>query len=254
MRNSTRFLTLGLTFGLLSTAASLFAAAPSLGSLSPYGGQRGTELDVVLSGSNLQDAEELLIDDHGVEILSVEVPKDENGNPVGNQVKARFKLAENVTLGAKRVRIRTRTGLTNLKVFHVGAMPVVDEVEPNTIFTEPQQIAQNVTVHGRIDSEDVDYYLVEAKQGQRLSAEVFGMRMGLSSGGNYFDPSLTILSADRNELISNDDAALVWNDAIVSTIIPADGKYVIAVRDSSYNGDGSAYYRLHVGNFPRPTS
>ncbi|MBX3439822.1 MAG: PPC domain-containing protein, partial [Planctomycetaceae bacterium] len=66
--------------------------------------------------------------------------------------------------------------------------------------------------------------------------------------------SLTILSADRNELVSNDDAALVWNDAIVSTIIPEDGKYIIAVRDSSYNGDGNAQYRLHIGNFPRPTA
>lgn len=236
----------------LWTASHASAASPSLGSLSPYGGQRGTEVEVVLSGSNLHDAEELLIDDTGVEILSVEVPKDGNGNPVGDHVKARLKLAETVALGAKRVRIRTRTGLTNLKVFHVGALPVVDEVEPNTIFTEPQVIDQNVTVHGRIDSEDIDYYMVEAKQGQRLSAEVFGMRMGLSSGGNYFDPSLTILSADRNELVSNDDAALVWNDAVVSTIIPADGRYVIAIRDSSYNGDGNAYYRLHIGTFPRP--
>ncbi|MCA9110580.1 MAG: PPC domain-containing protein, partial [Planctomycetaceae bacterium] len=126
--------------------------------------------------------------------------------------------------------------------------------EPNTIFTEPQVIDQNVTVHGRIDSEDVDYFVVQAKQGQRLSAEVFGMRMGLSGGGNYFDPYLAIMSEDRNEIASSDDAALLWNDAAVSTIIPADGKYIVALRDSAYNGDGNAFYRLHIGSFPRPMS
>ncbi len=241
-----------LTLACLAPAA--IAASPGLGQVAPYGGQRGTELDVVLNGSNLQDAEEVLIYDSGVEVLSLEVPKDEAGNSDGKQIKVRFKLAEDATLGAKRIRIRTRTGLTNLRVFHVGALPVIDEAEPNTIFTEPQAIEQNVTVHGRVDREDVDYFIVEAKQGQRLSAEVFGMRMGLSGGGNYFDPYLAIMSEDRNEIASSDDPALVWNDAAVSTIIPADGKYIIALRDSAYNGDGNAFYRLHIGNFPRPMS
>ncbi len=254
MSITSRYLTLSLAAALLFQAAPAVAASPGLGSVVPYGGQRGTEVDVVFNGSNLQDAEEVMIYDDGVEVVSFEVPKDENGNSNGKQVKVRFKLAPDATLGAKRLRIRTRTGLTNLRVFHVGALPTVDEAEPNTIFTEPQAIEQNVTVHGRIDREDIDYFMVEAKQGQRLSAEVFGMRMGLSGGGNYFDPSLTILSEDRNVLASNDDAALVWNDAVVSTIIPADGKYVIAIRDSSYNGDGNAYYRLHIGDFPRPTA
>ncbi|MEZ6147475.1 MAG: PPC domain-containing protein [Planctomycetaceae bacterium] len=252
---SRKLLTLSLlllTFALLTPAA--MAASPGLGSIAPYGGQRGTEVDVILNGSNLQDAEELLIYDSGIEVVSLEVPKDEAGNSNGQQVKVKLKLSDDAVPGAKRMRIRTRTGLTNLRIFHVGALPVIDEVEPNTIFTEPQVIEQNVTVHGRIDSEDVDYFVVEAKQGQRLSAEVFGMRMGLSGGGNYFDPYLAIMSEDRNEIASSDDAALLWNDAAVSTIIPADGKYIVALRDSAYNGDGNAFYRLHIGNFPRPMS
>ena len=35
-------------------------------------------------------------------------------------------------------------------------------------------------------------------------------------------------------------------------LAPADGKYYVQVRESSYGGDGNCYYRLHVGNFPRP--
>ncbi len=255
MRTSSRSLSTCLTLLTLALIApEAMAASPGLNRLNPYGGQRGTEVDVTFSGSNLEDAEEVMIYDSGVEVLSLEVVKDKDGNTDGKQILAKLKIAADAVLGAKRMRVRTRTGMTNLSVFHVGALPVVDEVEPNTIFTEPQAIEQNVTVHGQIDSEDVEYFAVEAKQGQRLSAEVFGMRMGLSGGGNYFDPYLAIMSEDRNEIASSDDPALLWNDATVSTIIPADGKYIIALRDSAYNGDGNALYRLHIGNFPRPMS
>ena len=37
----------------------------------------------------------------------------------------------------------------------------------------------NVTVTGVADNEDVDYYVVEAKKGDRISAEVEGLRLGI---------------------------------------------------------------------------
>ena len=37
-------------------------------------------------------------------------------------------------------------------------------------------------------------------------------------------------------------------------MIPADGKYIVQVRESAYGGNGACQYRLHVGNFPRPTA
>ena len=38
-----------------------------------------------------------------------------------------------------------------------------------------------------------------------------------------------------------------------SIVVPADGTYVIQVRESAYGGNGGCQYRLHVGTFPRPT-
>ncbi len=134
--------------------------------------------------------------------------------------------------------MRTATGLSNLKILHIGALPTVEEKEPNTDFAQPQAVEQNVTVNGRIDREDVDYFSVEAKQGERLSVEIFGMRMGLSGGTNYFDPYIAILNEQRREVVKNDDSPLVWNDGLASLIIPEDGNYIIEVRDAAYNGDG----------------
>ncbi len=107
----------------------------------------------------------------------------------------------------------------------------------------------NSTVTGIADNEDVDYYVIDAKKGERISAEVEGLRLGISE----FDPYVAILNAKRFELGSSDDAALVWRDGFTSVIAPEDGKYIIQVRESAYAGNGACIYRLHVGNFPRAT-
>ncbi|MFG0297316.1 MAG: PPC domain-containing protein [Maioricimonas sp. JB045] len=232
-------------------AAPASAASPRFTNIMPHGGQRGTEVDVTLYGTNLQDAEEVLVYDPGLEVVSFAHPEDEKQK--GRQLKVRFRLAENAPLGSQRLRIRTRTGLSELQNFHVGALPVVMEAEPNTQFDAPQVIEKNVTVHGRVDREDVDYYVVECKKGERLSVEVFGLRLGYAStSSSFFDPSIAILDENRFELATEDDSALVGNDSVASVVIPEDGKYYVQIRDAAYGGDGRAYYLLHVGNFPRP--
>ena len=69
----------------------------------------------------------------------------------------------------------------------------------------------------------------------------------------FFDPYIAILDSKRFELAASDDAPLLGQDAACSVIIPADGTYVVQVRDSAYGGNGACGYRLHVGTFPRPT-
>ncbi|MCA8998428.1 MAG: peptidase [Planctomycetaceae bacterium] len=244
-----RSVALAATIVCLACSVSL-AASPRFTSLQPLGGQRGTEVETTLYGNNLDDAEEVLIYDPGVEVTSFAHHEDEKQK--ARQLKVKFKIAEDCRLGTIRMRIRTKTGLSDLQNFLVSALPVVEEKEPNTDFEQPQVIEKNVTIQGRVDREDVDYYVIEAKQGERISAEIIGTRLGRSSSGNYFDPYLSILNEERFELAISDDAALLYTDAVVSVVAPADGKYIVQVRDASYNGDGNAVYMLSVGNFPRP--
>ena len=53
---------------------------------------------------------------------------------------------------------------------------------------------------------------------------------------------------------ASDDAPLLKQDCAASIVVPADGTYVIQVRESAYAGNGACQYRLHVGTFPRPTA
>lgn len=235
----------GLLFILLAMAIGsnrALATSPVFGGLNPAGGQVGTELDVTITGSRLADAQEVMLYDPGISIVKLEPAAD------GNSIKARFKIEPTCRLGEHRLRIRTAGGITDMRSFRVGPYPSVAEVEPNSDFSKPQPIAMNVTVEGVVENEDVDYFVVEAKKGQRINAEVEGIRLGIT----LFDPYVAILNEKRFELAASDDTALLLQDAVAGIIAPEDGKYIIQVRETSYGGSGACRYRLHVGGYPRP--
>jgi hypothetical protein len=191
----------------------------------------------------LADAKELLFYSPGFTVKSLEATND-------GSTKAVVTVAADCRLGIHAVRLRTATGISNLRTFTVGNLPEVKEVEPNNDFLVPQVIQLNVTVSGVADNEDVDHYIVELKKGQRLSAELEGLRLGNS----FFDPYVAILNAARFELSRSDDAALLSQDCLCSIVAPEDGKYIVQIRESSFGGNGACTYRLHVGTFPRPTA
>jgi hypothetical protein len=231
-----------VAFGLwLALAGVAPAMAPQLNIIEPRGGQRGTEQVVQFLGARLSDAREIISYSPGFTVSKLEVVNDTN-------VKATVKIAPDCRLGEHAFRLRTASGISELRTWWVGALPVIDEKEPNSEFAKPQKIPLNVTVHGVIDAEDVDYFLVECKKGQRLTAEVEAMRLG----NTLFDPYVAILNTKRFELAASDDAPLVGQDCIASIVVPEDGSYVVQVRDSAYGGNGGCQYRLHVGTFPRP--
>ena len=106
----------------------------------------------------------------------------------------------------------------------------------------------NVTVTGVVQNEDVDYFILEAKKGQRISAEIEAMRLGQA----MFDPYVAIQDMNRFELSASDDSALLLQDSVASIVASEDTTYVIQVRESAYGGSGGCRYRLHVGTFARP--
>ena len=165
-------------------------------------------------------------------------------------MQAHIQVAADCRLGEHVVQVRTASGISDYRVFYVGALPAVAETEPNSDFEAPQAIALNVTVQGVVENEDVDYFAVEAKQGQRLAVEVEAIRFGTE----LFDPYIAILDTKRFELAASDDTPLLLQDAAASILVPEDGKYVVQIRESAYGGNGNCRYRLHVGTFPRPTA
>ena len=127
-------------------AGVAWAASPSLQSIMPRGGQRGTEVDFTLGGERLADAVEVMLNRPGVEVRSL-TPADD-----GKSVKLKVALAADCALGEHTLRLRARSGLSEVKTFWVSQFPTVEEKEPNTDFAAPQVIALPSVVEGVADN------------------------------------------------------------------------------------------------------
>src|SRR6266446_3844180 len=210
------------------------ATSPHLISLLPTGAQRGTEVQVSFVGDRLQDAEEIICYEPGIEVLKLDLITNKT-------VTAQVKIAPDCHFGEHHLRLRTATGLSELLTFLVGPFPVVAEQEPNNDPRTAQPVPLNTTVTGVITGEDMDCFRVEVRKGQRLSAEVEGMRLGRAA----WDARLTVLDTEGRILADAADTWLGLQDPFVSFIVPRDGSYVVTLRDVAYGGNDKCQYRLH---------
>lgn len=239
--SSPNFLLSFLFVSAFLAATSLHATTPRLNSTTPAGAQRGTEVEVRLNGSRLEDAQEIVFYGGGIQCTKIETNKN---------VRARFKIAPDCRLGEHHFRVRAKGGVSDLRTFWVGALPETAEKEPNNEISKPQAVPLNTTVTGAAGGEDVDFYQVVVKQGERLSVEVEAIRLGRA----LLDSYIAIKDSNGKVLASSDDTALAMQDGALSFVSPKEAVYTIEMRDTSYGGPADTPYRLHIGSFPRPTA
>ena len=236
-----RFFRATLILAAFACGGEADAAYPVLSSTTPRGAQRGSEVKIRIAGDKLADFQTLMFLTPGFTVKSVDKVEDK-------AVECNVAVAPEVRTGNHLVRVVTKTGISHGRQFFVGNYPNLDEVEPNNDLTLAQPITINQTIEGVIQSEDVDYFKINAKKGDRLTLEAEGLRLGYGT----FDPYIAILDKDRFEKVSSDDTILHRQDGYCSWTVEEDGEYFVMMRDSSYRGSGSAFYRLHVGGYRRP--
>jgi hypothetical protein len=230
-------------FGLLGISSFLSAASPDLRSSTPRGGQRGTEVKVTLTGNRLSDMEKVVFHKPGITAKDVKAIDSK-------KVEATFVIAPDCELGEHQMRLLGKSGFSYARTFWVGQFKEVKEVEPNDEFEKPQVISINTTVNGSAKPEEVDYYRVQVKKGQRISVEMEALRINNLTNAVAMDPYVAILNKDRFELAVSDDSALLKQESVASVVAPEDGDYTIEIRDAAYQGRGA--YRAHISTSPRP--
>lgn len=233
---------LALATGLLFPLAAA-AAPPSVESVAPAVGQRGTEFTLTLTGARLTAPEELLFYGPGVVCTRLAAASP-------TEVTATLRAAPDCRLGTHAFRLRTRGGASEARVFRVTPFPVVAEKEPNDTPRQAQPVPLNVSVAGVIEAGGVDCFAVTLKKGQRLAAEVEAVRLG----GELTDTVVTVLGPDGRELASVDDTPLFRQDPFLTLLAPADGVYTVQVRETNNGGGDNSRYVLHVGTFVRPAA
>jgi hypothetical protein len=223
--------------------------APTLKPVAPCGMQRGTTLELTLTGTNLAEPTGLWTSFPA----KVTIPADANNGKDNAKLRVRLEVPKDAPLGFHALRLATRRGMSNLRVFCIDDLPQVAEVAANTnrSFATAQPLAPPCVVAAKADAEVTDFFKVTAAAGQRLSFEVLGRRLG-----SAFDPQLTLYDARGRELPGghSNDAPGCQTDPRLTYTFGAAGDYFLAVRDVSYRGGDDFYYRLRVGDFPCATA
>ncbi|QDT00299.1 PPC domain-containing protein [Adhaeretor mobilis] len=228
---------------LTTLATNVVAGDPRLQQLKPQGATRGQEVEVqVVAVRAGKDSLELMFSRPGIEVTELKHQEK-------NRYLAKLNIAEDCPLGRHPVRLRTASGLTNLLTFHVGMLPTISEVEPNNSVETAQPIEGEVTVQGTILPEDLDYFRLNLEAGDRISIEVEGLRLGRT----FFDPCLLVTNASGEQVAHCDDAPLTWQDPFVTFTAAEAGEYTVQLREAAYRGNNLSTYRMHVGQFPRPS-
>lgn len=228
-----------MILGLAAVAPA--AAAPAIDRIQPPGGPQGVELSVEFRGRDLDDARELFFEDGAIAATGLEQVDPQT-------VKARLQIPAACPLGPHRLRIRTATGLSELRTFRVGGFAQTKEAEPNSDFKAANPLTLPATVTGVVTAEDVDCFKVHLPAGGRISAAIDAIRLDQA----MFDPHLEIVDAKGFVIAACDDHPLLGQDAMLSAVAPAAGEYVVRVRESAFGGNDGCVYLLHVGDFPVP--
>jgi hypothetical protein len=196
---------------------------------------------VICYGSNLEDSAGLIFHDQGIALKKIEALD-------AGRARCILDIATDAPLGTHPIRVRTRSGLSNLVLFSVGNLNEIRETEPNNDPASAPTIELGTTINGTVSNEDIDYYAVNLEAGGRIAVEVEALRLG----GPLFDPKLKLFDPEGHEVLTEDDTCLVAQDAAFVHVAEHSGRYLVAISEAAYGGADNYCYRLHIGKFPRP--
>ena len=216
-------------------AQSVCLPQPRLLTLSPMGGQAGSEVEVEVTGESIDSEFQLVFSDPGIR---AEARPGADGKPAGN--KFLVKIGQGVAPGLHEARVRTRLGLSSARVFAVGSLPETVRRVPNHTPETAFPMALNSVCNAAATPRMIDYYRFEAAAGKRVLVDCAAA--GIES---RLTPVLVVSDAAGNDLLMNRTSG--WVDFTA----PADGTYSIRVHGLTFQGGPTHYYRLAVTEVPQ---
>ena len=225
--------------------ASMVSAqpVPVLRSASPDIVLPGKVTEVTLTGENLLETRQVLLDQtRGV---SLTIASDK---PDAKQIKLRVDVKPDALRGDFNVRAATATGVSAPLALTISDHPPVYEKEPNNSIGQAQAVELPAIIVGSIHAQaEADLYKFSARAGQRLIFDVVAQRHG-----SKLDSSLAILDAGAAVLARGEDEYGL--DSFIEFTAPKDGDYFLRIHDLRYQGAGDFTYRIRGGAIPHVAS
>ncbi|MDP6447098.1 MAG: serine protease, partial [Pirellulaceae bacterium] len=147
----------GLTSSMSSLAQSVCLPSPRLLTTMPMGGQVGGQVEIKITGDNIDDADTLMFSHPAI---TAKPKLDAAGKLVANTFVV--SIGEKCPLGVHEARLLTRLGVSSSRVFNVGAMPEVTQSAPNTSLKTALDLQVNSTCNAVMTRQAIDYYRFHA--------------------------------------------------------------------------------------------
>ncbi|NOX98509.1 MAG: hypothetical protein GXP30_02065 [Verrucomicrobia bacterium] len=214
--------------------------------IKPAVAKAGTDEQVTISGTNLDDVNTLRFSDTRIKVSPEMLPTDEyypTPRPKPNSFK--ITIPADVAPGTYEVRTLGYFGLSTARPFLILPKDAI-EVREEGDHSE-QHIAMPLAIEtgvlGNLDNRKIDWYKIPGKKGERLLIQMWAERLDSKADG-----MLAIYDANGHELERNREH--FGRDPLVDFTPQSDGDYYIAVSDILYRGDANHFYRLIASRAP----
>jgi hypothetical protein len=227
-----RHLLFAVAFALLAPPTA-HAQLPQtrLDRIYPLGGQTGATFDLEIVGKDLDEVKSLYFDHPGL-----------RAEPADKPNRFRVTIAADTPLGTHDVRAVGKFGISGARLLMVQqGLTEITEKEPNDTIAQANLVPMNCAINGFADNNGEDYFRFPAKKGERITIDCWALRLD-----SQMDACLALFTVDGKEVVSNRD--YFDRDPFLDFTAPADGDYVVQVRDLAYAGGQP--YRLIVSNRP----
>jgi hypothetical protein len=220
-----------LTVGVFGQATF---PSPTLSSISPLGGQRGTELELTLKGTHLDGPVDLLF---SPEMAVKTRPKlDAKGQPLANQWLVT--IPAEARSGAYELRVVGRYGVSNPRVFQISALPQAMASGANIKSEAAQKVALDHVIMGVFKTAAPHWWAFPGKAGQRV--------LGVFKG-EAFDTKMTLTGALLDEK-GREVGKL--RDGLLDVRLPMEGLYRLKIHDLMFGAGDDYGYRLTLTTGP----
>ena len=272
-----RALVLALVSLLCATAAEQSRVDPTIRSLYPFSGQRGTEFTTTIRGAGLAGTTAVIAENAPFHIVvqnfATEPPPEgaPSGRPSTELVTLRVQVRDDAAPGRYPMRLITRAGVTNALPIHIVDLPVAAEPDGSHDARQSAIAASKAPAvyAGRLSRRgESDLYSFAAEAGQTLTFEVISGLPQIASAGSAatvanFDPALSLFDTEGSwfdsgrlkRIAHNDEPVWVFGrptDAHLVHRFAKTGTYVLRIEAFAGQGGPDYSYQLRIlpGSLP----
>ncbi len=208
--------------------------------VSPPGGQIGQDFEVVVtSGADLEEISEMVFSNPKITARQ----KTVNNAPVSNTFVVH--VPSDVDPGVYEVRCGGLFGFSNPRRFAIDDSPVAADPADNNSAEKAAPFVLGQVVNGRLESgNDIDWFRVAAKKGQRIVFDVWAERLD-----SRMKPVIAVYDGTGRRRLKWSQNS-VGGDPVLVFDVPVDGEYCVQVRDLTYRNGADYFYRLHAHTNP----